>query len=533
MVAMYQYRDLPQIPGFSEELQYPSWGHDHMAYQQQSFRVEEDYESGRVSGGVQMRTQALGRFLVEPSPLTQGLLNAKLDRYMPHYNQHIERYEQWPAPEHARHDSPDTSESCNSSYATQNELRSPLPYHSVSYGSPEEYTQASFPYPSGDHLREPSYSRDLPLPGGPLGSISLRDLEYEHEPEPEPIIEEVEPVDLKTDVAYEQESVCKMESTPTIYREYSDSSNSLRDGESVQPIGPSEDETSDTEYTPNRSSRRRRSSASTKSSGSTGQRRRSHHGRRNSSTTTPTHRVNKRGGRSTASSSTGKGFSDSHLNGDSQRHFPCPLATYGCQSTFSSKNEWKRHVSTQHIKLGFWRCNLCVTTVDPHDEHTIYHNDFNRKDLFTQHLRRMHATPTSSSQRTQKEYPVNEDNIADHQKWCFQTLRSTPQRSQCLFCHERFEGPTSWENRMEHIGRHLEKDRKDGFKLGNVESWIVDKELEQWLLDEGIIAVDQGGRWKLGDGKPRRTAYAEMDNSFSDADAAMDDRMRVHPHFHP
>jgi hypothetical protein len=495
----YQYGDLPQIPSFQDEQQqqYSGWPSHRMAYQQYHTGLDEIYESGHMATGM-MRMQAVQRFLGEPSPITPGLLQARV----PHYNQHAETYEQWPAPEHHRYNSPGgTSVSGNSSYATQNEIRSPLPYHSVSYGSPKDYSQAAYSYPSPEHLREPSYTRDLSLPGGNV-SISLRDIEYDHQPEPEPVDNDAEPVLLKTEVVYEQEPA-KMEATPIVYKEYHDANvaHSVRDGESVQPMEVSEGESSDTEYTP-KSSRRRRSSASTSSSSRQGQRRRSHHARKSSSTTSPsTHRVGKRGGRSTASY-TSKAV-ETYTNIDSHRHFPCPLATYGCQSTFSSKNEWKRHVSTQHIKLGFWRCDLCVTTIDPHDEHTLYHNDFNRKDLFTQHLRRMHAAPpnSSASRAPSKTYPVNEDNITEHQTRCFLVLRTTPPRSQCLFCPETFEGPSSWEGRMEHIGRHLERDRKEGGRLWDIEGWRVDKELEKWLLDEDIIDMDNG-QWRIGNGRP-------------------------------
>ncbi|KAK8213263.1 hypothetical protein M8818_002561 [Zalaria obscura] len=64
--------------------------------------------------------------------------------------------------------------------------------------------------------------------------------------------------------------------------------------------------------------------------------------------------------------------------------FPCPLAPYGCTSSFGTKNEWKRHVNTQHLRLDLWRCDQCP-------ERDNGPNEFNRKDLFVQHLRRMHV----------------------------------------------------------------------------------------------------------------------------------------------
>lgn len=67
---------------------------------------------------------------------------------------------------------------------------------------------------------------------------------------------------------------------------------------------------------------------------------------------------------------------------------------------------------------------------------------------------------------------------------------------------------------MEHIGKHLERDRKEGFKLCNVESWIVDKELEQYLLEEGIIIM-KNGQWTIGDGKPRRDRDEDEDEADS------------------
>ncbi|EZF70942.1 hypothetical protein H105_06858 [Trichophyton soudanense CBS 452.61] len=42
------------------------------------------------------------------------------------------------------------------------------------------------------------------------------------------------------------------------------------------------------------------------------------------------------------------------------RIFTCVFAPYGCTSSFASKNEWKRHVLSQHLQLGFYRCDQCL-----------------------------------------------------------------------------------------------------------------------------------------------------------------------------
>ncbi|QDS67842.1 hypothetical protein FKW77_007478 [Venturia effusa] len=187
------------------------------------------------------------------------------------------------------------------------------------------------------------------------------------------------------------------------------------------------------------------------------------------------------------------------------RPFPCPLATYGCQSTFTSKNEWKRHVSTQHIKLGFWRCDMCPPT-DPHN--TIY-NDFNRKDLFTQHLRRMHATHPCSIAKTQPstppaQTPISDEALADHQSRCYIQLRSNPLRSGCLFCSRSFSGEGSWDERMEHVGAHFEAERKKVGGGRSVDEWREDTRLKEWLEAEGLIEFELNGGWRIGDGRPRR-----------------------------
>jgi hypothetical protein len=465
-----------------------------MFYPQPHIWTEGNFDYTRVDDNGSMGTQTMKRFLVESAPLTRDLLYAKFDRTMHHSNQSYGRYDQWSTPV-LRYESPDrSSTSGTSSYATHSEMRSP--YHADHYGSPEEFTQVTAPYSTEDQ----TYQLEPTLAGG------LRELEYEHEPEPNLVTEESEALNAEIDVELKSESTHMSIDLPVEdNKNYSESStkNSLRDGESVQPISHEEESSSDAEYIPGRSSRRRRSSVPNGTSTRNGQRRRSHHIRKNSSSTQMSGRVSKRTGRATSAAKNGQAYTDLRLNEDMQRYFPCPLSMYGCQSNFSSKNEWKRHVSTQHIKLGFWRCDLCTTTVDPQDHQTFYHNDFNRKDLFTQHLRRMHAAASSSqSSRSHKEYLVTEDNLAEHQKRCFQILRETPPQSQCLFCPETFNGPASWDQCMEHIGRHLEKDRKAG--LHQPENWNLDNKLEQWMHNEGIIALDKNNQWKIGDGRPRQ-----------------------------
>lgn len=239
--------------------------------------------------------------------------------------------------------------------------------------------------------------------------------------------------------------------------------------------------------------------------------------RRSSNSSSTSIRGTKRGARarkdSLNSATTGRIEKSSAARNDKSagnRHFPCPFACYGCASGFSSKNEWKRHVSTQHIKLIYWRCDLCLVGSD--QRQPIF-NDFNRKDLFTQHLRRMHSTVDGNGQPSGLPAPkkgasltdaIPEAVVAQHQARCCREIRQLPPQSACLFCARTFTGKDSWTDRMDHIGTHLEKDRKVNAGLADCANWRHDPVLEAWLLDEGLIARDGDGAWELGDGVPLR-----------------------------
>ncbi|KAL8997668.1 MAG: hypothetical protein Q9188_006269, partial [Gyalolechia gomerana] len=192
-----------------------------------------------------------------------------------------------------------------------------------------------------------------------------------------------------------------------------------------------------------------------------------------------------------------------HILSVHTRPFHCSFRRYGCTSTFGSKNEWKRHVSSQHLCPGIYRCDIgaCVphsapdtsqsnNTNDPNpcsqqSSSGWSHNDFNRKDLFTQHIRRMHG-PGSTSRSAKEAFENTLDTI---RRRCWIPLRDSPPKSICGYCAPdssrsdstststgitspnnisagavvvrkpiTFSGKGSWDERMEHVGRHLEKE---------------------------------------------------------------------------
>ncbi|KAI9879465.1 MAG: hypothetical protein M1830_008424 [Pleopsidium flavum] len=170
-----------------------------------------------------------------------------------------------------------------------------------------------------------------------------------------------------------------------------------------------------------------------------------------------------------------------HIQTSHTRPFICTFAVYGCTSTFGSKNEWKRHVTSQHLRLGFWRCDLGACVHDPEQP-----NDFNRKDLFTQHVRRMHAPGPKATGADRERFEAGLERVRQR---CWVKRRETPEKSECGFCKGEeaggrtvpFEGPGSWEERMEHVGRHFEKG--DGQKVG----WREDVGLREWMVTEGLL----------------------------------------------
>ncbi|KAL4874025.1 hypothetical protein BDV12DRAFT_1266 [Aspergillus spectabilis] len=204
------------------------------------------------------------------------------------------------------------------------------------------------------------------------------------------------------------------------------------------------------------------------------------------------------------------------------RRFECCFARYGCTSTFPSKNEWKRHVSSQHIQPGYYRCDIgrcslnnlerdpshsdsqsqsqsqSPTFPNPHPPttSTLLINDFNRKDLFIQHQRRMHAPWVSSKTRkepvTKAEKDAFEASLADVWKRCWRQLRTPPTLSRCGFCAQEFRGENAWKERMEHVARHLEK--------ADPGPEVEDVPLREWAVEKGVVRFERekGGWWLVG-----------------------------------
>lgn len=245
-----------------------------------------------------------------------------------------------------------------------------------------------------------------------------------------------------------------------------------------------------------------------------------HHQQRQSQSSSHSHHNHQaRKGSGSSSTSSPKNTTSSGRT----RQFKCSFADYGCDSIFATKNEWKRHVSSQHLQLGFYRCDVDKCNINhqspnqhnrPHHKksrgshhnhsHTLSDdaasptaNDFNRKDLFTSHLRRMHAPwagkgrANDSRSPTSKERESFDRSLDSIRERCWHQQREPPLRSQCGICGHHFQGERSWDDRMEHVGRHYERDEARPEQEGE------DAFLREWAIEQKIVVPVEGGRWLL------------------------------------
>ena len=207
-----------------------------------------------------------------------------------------------------------------------------------------------------------------------------------------------------------------------------------------------------------------------------------------------------------------------HILSTHTRPFICTFKRYGCNAVVGSKNEWKRHINVQHLHLETWRCDLCHSSPEKHkncppptavspslgkkdNASEAQYHDFDRKDLFTQHIKRMHAPPSSASHADRVAF---DRGISDIQDRCHRQLRSPPPRSRCLYCPDKvFEGSGSWTDRLEHVGKHLEKNdvnKEDEVEDEDLREWMMQQRFMDWKAHSGYTVNNTDGKKKKNKG---------------------------------
>ena len=203
----------------------------------------------------------------------------------------------------------------------------------------------------------------------------------------------------------------------------------------------------------------------------------------------------------------------------------------GCNKTFGSKNDWKRHENSQHYQLETWRCHESVPTSKIGTCAKIFY----RRDPFQGHLRRDHSVR-------------DEDYIRDQ---CRKRRigRNWQNGFWCGFCKAIVKlstrGLEAWDERFNHID-------DCHFKQGqNIDDWYpMDKDVPKGKLKDlqhrhphrrrGLSGDDYGGggdgesvRESMGDGDGDRDGVEgedeEDDESEPDLDRSDDSEVEDYP----
>lgn len=230
-----------------------------------------------------------------------------------------------------------------------------------------------------------------------------------------------------------------------------------------------------------------------------------------------------------------------HRKAQHTRPFSCVYHFAGCQSTFASKNEWKRHVLSQHLVLYYWICTegSCAqvpissssssyaedvlghasqsSTAADTGGSDVYGTVFNRKDLYTQHLRRMHVPTEYKKVAKQKNTHLGEwgKQVKEHQKNAQRTRCALPDQMDCpqAGCTTSFHGKDAWDDRMEHVARHLDATgsasdmQRSGGGLALEFGGPSDHTLLDWSMRADVNVIrwnTQSRRWELNN--PLRTS---------------------------
>ncbi|KAF4457977.1 c2h2 finger [Fusarium albosuccineum] len=228
------------------------------------------------------------------------------------------------------------------------------------------------------------------------------------------------------------------------------------------------------------------------------------------------------------------GFSDNgslqkHINVMHKRPFICVFHFAGCDKIFANKNEWKRHVWAQHLNLHYWLCtNGTCGYSSNQDEGSAtdptHGRIFRRKDLFTQHIRRMHA-PEAVAKAGKKDKNLPADWVAKEKAMQTAAARQrcelpTHMRCPAEGCRLEFNNhQKTWDNRMEHVAIHLER------AANNEEPPVVfggvgDEALTDWASSVQVIEWGVMGGWKMC--QPLKAARVEI-SQLSNIDDTLDE----------
>lgn len=130
------------------------------------------------------------------------------------------------------------------------------------------------------------------------------------------------------------------------------------------------------------------------------------------------------------------------------KKIPCLFKLAGCTKEFEGKNEWKRHVTTQHIIQVVYDCPECD-------------KDFPRKDLYSSHYCRSHLSEGSKGSSNSKSLPQHIAKGIEETKAKAEAIvdAQSPKVIGCFIvgCKEMFSSSDRWLRCLDHVVGHLER----------------------------------------------------------------------------
>ncbi|KAM0458976.1 hypothetical protein ACHAO4_002365 [Trichoderma viride] len=199
------------------------------------------------------------------------------------------------------------------------------------------------------------------------------------------------------------------------------------------------------------------------------------------------------------------------------RPYICVFHYAGCTAKFDAKNEWKRHVSTKHLGLKYW---VCIEGKCADERQSSFQqraglvpngNIFNRKDLYTQHIRRMHSNIAGQSTTDYKGADARSDFMVKRMQEDALRIRCRlPTWMPCPVksCDKSFKGGNAWDERMEHVAQqHFESaanGKEPPVEFGGLHDYV----LTEWAQRSEIRIVKQTDMgWELCDPLKGDTEY--------------------------
>lgn len=165
-----------------------------------------------------------------------------------------------------------------------------------------------------------------------------------------------------------------------------------------------------------------------------------------------------------------------------------------CSKLFGSKNDWKRHESSQHYQLETWTCDLpdCLKVC-------------HRRESFKSHLQKDHMLESMKQLVEDKLESCRLGRHCDPRFWCG-------------FCEQIIEiketGVNSWTKRCDHIDNHLFG--KDGLEKKRISEWKyleAEDKSEPVSLEKGAVKQYQPSRTSTVENQEEHRKRKSKDDS--------------------